>query len=142
MRVQIPFPKCKSCYNDSPKSFHKSCRLGGNDPLEINPSTNMVYCPTCAEEWDIFTTTYYCSCGSVFFAKDVADEVEYIIMLSAYVAEEIKIAQISKRRRQELSSSSFSDFTLNTLKKIGVSFGYVAGIVENVIKIVKALFTL
>ena len=100
----------------------------------------MVFCPDCGKEWVIYDSTYYCTCGNVFYAQDVVREVEYIIQLSSYVVEEMKSAQLSRKRREEMSKSSFSNFALNILNKLGIGLGYAASIIDNIVKIIKTLF--
>lgn len=139
MKVQVSFPKCRVCRNEAPKSFHKDCPNGGGVPLEIDPQSKIIYCSKCGNNWRIYDSTYYCSCGSIFTAKQVSDEVEYVIKLSKLVADEIRYMRVLENQRKYLVEDSLSNFTINFLNKMGVAFGYVSGILENIVKTVKSL---
>lgn len=134
MYIQLPFPLCPKCHNKTMDSFHKNC--GGK--LQINPSINEVYCPKCNKKWNIWDSNYYCSCGNVFTAKDIYNELKNILELCQLCADELNMQSMAKRKRVELVYSAKRSY----VEKFVKSVGYVAGVLfQNIVRIIMDFLT-
>ncbi|MBQ2633256.1 MAG: hypothetical protein IJF88_01585, partial [Oscillospiraceae bacterium] len=77
MYIPMPFPRCPQCGKIGSSGFHRYC--GGE--LEIDPETEMVYCPKCGKKWALRDSRYYCSCGNVFEASEVVEAIEEMLII-------------------------------------------------------------
>lgn len=143
MRVNISFPKCRICGNETMKSFHKDCPKGGNTPLEVDVDSEIVYCNSCGIHWKIFDSTYYCSrCNNVVDAKDILDDVKYTIDLAKLVIKQIQYNNITNKKIKIVSDRSFFEYVTDFLSRLGVISGYASGLVTQVITLIKKFLQL
>ena len=75
MYIPMPFPKCKKCGKSSTQGYHRGC--GGK--LEFAPEKETIRCPKCAKQWNIWDTTYFCSCGNEFHSKEIEDSIVQLL---------------------------------------------------------------
>lgn len=119
MLIPLPFPTCKHCGESAPKSYHRNC--GGRMMVEVD--TDEVYCSGCDKHWNIWESSYYCSCGGTFQAEEVADALKEVLVFCQVCAEEIRLQDEARERRREKSTASLKKFMLNLFDKIGHFFG-------------------
>lgn len=134
MYVSLPFPKCPQCNKASKQGYHHNC--GGC--LEIDPQSKKVYCPTCRESWDIWESSYYCSCGNQFTSEDISESVYEMLELCKICMIEIQKKQQAESRRKRLCEDSVRVFINSFFNKLGYAIGVA---IESIIQtIVKLLF--
>ena len=129
MKIPLPFPECKKCGNDSKNSFHKNC--GGS--LSIETTSDEVYCSKCKKSWNIWKSTYYCSCGNVFESNDVRDTLIEVLAFCRVCAEEIILQKEAEKQRIITSEKSLRVFLGSFLEKLGYSFGVAVGTIIDII---------
>lgn len=134
MYVPLPFPKCPKCNKASKQGYHHNC--GGN--LEIDPQNSIVHCPLCNRSWNIWDSSYHCSCGNRFTSSDIVASVKEVLMLCDICMIEIQKKQQAEFRRKKLCKESIRTIINSALTKLG----YVTGVaVESIIQtIIKWLF--
>ncbi len=120
MWLSVGFPTCPSCENNNNRCYHKDCPKGAKEPMQINPDTSVVQCPSCSYEWHIKDSRYYCSCGHVFSADDVIEEVDAIIINAKLIAKELRRAASTRER---ISSMTTRDIEIKAESTIKKSFG-------------------
>lgn len=120
MYIPLPFPTCNQCKKNEIKSFHTKC--GGL--LEIDPNTNNVHCTKCNKNWDIWDSTYHCSCGHTFEATEVKKSVDNVIELCQLCAEELDLYQSAYWKRKQLAEDSQRTYIENFFRGLG----YISGI--------------
>lgn len=131
MYIPMPFPKCKYCGKTGSQGYHRNC--GGK--LEIDPNIEEVFCPKCGSKWDIWDTTYYCTCGSKFTSQDVYDAVKDLLLMCKMCVSEIENQQKARAKRIKLSKDSMKEFIMAIVEKIGYVAGVAVGtIVETVLR--------
>ncbi len=135
MYIPLPFPVCSQCNEKEDNSFHTEC--GGL--LEIDPSNNNVHCRKCNKNWNIWDSTYHCSCGHTFQATEVEKSVEDIIELCELCAEELDLCQEAYWKRKQLTSDSKRIYVENFFRKLG----YISGVLfEKLVDFALQLFEL
>ena len=141
MKVTMFFPRCKVCGTENKKAFHEDCPNGSYSPLKIDPDNRQVYCPCCGRNWHLSNSTYHCVyCGKVYSYDEIADELAYIVSLAQIVARRMRNEGYLVREIDDYTKKSFTDFIFRCLKSVGVTAGYIAGIIDNVLEIVKTVF--
>ena len=123
MRIPMPFPKCNTCGESHPRSYHKKC--GGR--MLVETTTDVVYCDRCGAHWDVWDSTYYCSCGSAFKAEDVRSALIEVLACCRLCAEEIAAQDIARKKRESLSETSLRAFLSKFFERIGYAFGVAVG---------------
>lgn len=119
MYIPLPFPFCSQCNKKGNESFHRNC--GGL--LEINPDNNIVRCKKCNEKWNIWKSTYYCTCGNTFKASEVKKSVEDTIELCQLCAEELELRELAYWKRKKMATESKRTF----VEKFFRGLGYISG---------------
>ena len=120
MWLSVAFPTCPSCKKNSNQCFHKNCPKSGKKPMEIDPETSRVKCPSCNSEWNIMDTNYYCSCGYIFLAKDVSVEIDAIVANARLIAQELKREAEAHQRIINMTTSAIETRAKDTIiKKFG-----------------------
>lgn len=120
MWLSVAFPTCPSCMKNSNKCYHRNCPSGGKEPMEINPDTSFVCCPSCGKSWHIKESSYYCSCNYVFSAEDVSVEVDAIVANARLIAQEMKRNAETQKR---ISSMTTTEIEIKAEKTIRKTFG-------------------
>ncbi len=120
MWLSVAFPTCPNCNKNANKCYHKNCPKGATKPMEINPDTSFVRCPSCDKTWPIKESNYYCSCDYIFTAEDVSVEIEAIVATARLIAQEIKRTSETKKRINEMTIEAIENTATTTIKK---SFG-------------------
>ncbi len=120
MWLSVAFPTCPSCRNNSHKCYHRDCSSGGKKPMEINPDTSYVRCPSCGESWHINKSNYYCTCNYVFSANEVSDEINAIVANAKLIANELKR---NAETWQRMHSITNRDIEIKTKETIKSNFG-------------------
>ena len=123
MKIPLPFPKCKSCGQTAPQSYHRHC--GGRLFVEVTNDT--VYCEKCHKSWNAWSSTYYCTCGSSFKATEVRAALMEVLACCRVCAEEIAAREAAKKKREALSEASLRSFLDSFFERIGYSFGVAIG---------------
>lgn len=123
MKIPIPFPKCNSCGEAAPKSYHRNC--GGR--MNIETTTDVVYCNKCNSHWNVWDTTYYCTCGSAFKATEVRTALIEVLACCRVCAEEIVAQQQAQKKREKFSEISLKSFLSKFFEQLGYSFGVAIG---------------
>lgn len=116
MWISVAFPTCPSCHNNSHTCFHRNCPNGAKEPMEIDPETSYVKCPSCNKSWHIKQSNYYCSCNYVFSAEDVSVEIDAIVANAKLIARELERNIASKNRIKELTDNAIETKTKNIIK--------------------------
>lgn len=119
MYIPLPFPVCSQCKKKKNESYHTKC--GGL--LEIDPDNNNVHCKKCEKDWDIWDSTYHCSCGHTFKASEVKKSVEDVIELCHMCAEELDLLQSAYWKRKQLACDSRKKYIENFFNKLGYASG-------------------
>ena len=141
MKVTMFFPRCKICGVENKKAFHENCPNGSYLPLKIDPTNKQVYCPCCGRDWHLSQSTYHCIyCGKIYNYSEIADELDYIVDLAEILARRMKNEGYLSREIDDYTKKSFSDFLFQCLIKAGKTAGYISGIVDTVLEIVKMFF--
>lgn len=139
MNIPLPFPYCNKCKQKYPQSYH-----GDNDCdglLEINPSTEEVYCTKCGHHWNIWNSHYRCRCGNTFHATEVKEAVDELIEDCQLCAEELMIIERARSLRIQLANQSADSFISGLLNKLGFSIGRIAGYtITKIFEYIKSLF--
>ena len=120
MWLSVAFPTCPRCNNNANKCYHKGCPKGAKHPMEIDPDTAFVRCPTCDKKWGIKESNYFCSCGYSFSANEVSDEINAIIYNAKIIANELKRTAMTINRIHILTENEIETKAKNTIiKKFG-----------------------
>lgn len=117
MWLSVAFPTCPSCTKNANKCYHKNCPKGAKHPMEINPDTSFVRCPSCNKEWYIMDSNYYCSCGHAFTANDVSIEVNAIVANARLIAQEMRRNAATRSRINNLTNNDIETRTESTIRK-------------------------
>ena len=132
MYLPLPFPPCPRCKKESNQGYHRNC--GGK--LEVDPINEMVVCLKCNEHWNIWDSTYYCSCGHKFTAVSIASEVKTILLLCKVCMDEIERQQQAQKKLHKLSKASMRNFLCGFFESLGFVVGSVIGTaIETVTKL-------
>lgn len=131
MYIPMPFPKCKKCGKSSTQGYHRGC--GGK--LEFDPEKENIRCPKCAKQWNIWDTTYFCSCGNEFHSKEIEDSIVQLLYACKICVQEIENQQKAQKQRIDLRESSLRSFLTSFFEKLGFYIGEATGtIIEAVIR--------
>lgn len=125
MKIPMPFPKCKSCGESSPKSFHSYNNCGGR--MLIETDNDEVYCQKCPMHWNVWDSEYHCTCGSVFKAYEVRRTLVEVLASCKACADEMRMQNKYKGARDDLTSVSIRAFITKMFEQIGYSFGVSIG---------------
>lgn len=118
MWLSVAFPTCPSCRNNSNKCYHKTCPQGGKIPMEINPDTAHVRCPSCGKSWHIKESNYYCNtCNYRFSAEDVRIEIDAIVANAKLIAQEMKRIANTRERINTMTYHDIENIAKSTIKK-------------------------
>lgn len=117
MWLSVAFPTCPKCNNNSHKCYHRNCPNGAKKPMEIDPDTSFVHCPSCDSKWEIKDSNYFCSCGYTFTATEVSDEINAIIYNAKIIANELRRTAHTISRINTLTDREIEIKTENTIKK-------------------------
>ena len=128
MKIPLPFPKCDKCGRSWKQCVHTDCQ----GLLEINPSNYEVYCLKCHSHWNLWDSTYQCSCGVSFQAVEVKNAIMTMLEISALAIEEFEKREYAIKTRNDIATSSFKAFLNSFMGKLGQLAGLV---VETVIRI-------
>ena len=120
MWLSVAFPRCPHCGDNANQCYHKDCPKGGKLPMEINSDNAYVRCPSCEREWPIKQSDYYCSCGYVFSADDVSDELNAIIINAKLIANDLKRKIETKNRIERITDTVIANTASDVIKS---SFG-------------------
>lgn len=132
MYVPMPFPKCFKCGNSGSQGYHRNC--GG--ALEIDPLKEIVYCPKCSENWKIWDTTYYCTCGNEYTSNDIYDTTKELLAMCNFCLKEIEAQQKAKNLQKRLSKNSIRSFLVDIFERLGYLTGIAIGtIIDTVTKL-------
>lgn len=123
MKIPMPFPKCKSCGESSPRSYHRNCA----GRLHIETTTDVVYCEKCNANWWVWDSTYFCTCGSSFSASEVHSTLLEVLACCKVCAEEIAAQNSARKKRDEISEISLRAFLSKFFEQIGYAFGVAIG---------------
>ena len=118
MRMPLPFPECPSCHSSAKQCVHSDC----NGKLEIDPSTESVYCQNtyCSNrKWNIWSTTYKCSCGHEFTAKEIKYALNDMLEACRSLVSELERRDFDRERRKGLGKSSFKEFLFSFMRSLG-----------------------
>lgn len=128
MKIPMPFPKCPNCNTGSKQSTHEDC----NGLLEIEPYSQKVYCKECFSSWNLWDSEYHCTCGHIFYPKEIESTVTSMLDICKIAVEELYNREISIKQREDIYKSSFREFLCSFMGKMG----NLAGIaVETLIRI-------
>lgn len=134
MKIPMPFPRCNNCGEQSKQAIHRNC----DGKLYISPYSNIVHCSKCGHEWNVWDSTYYCSCGHVFQSKDIKQSLVDLLEACKQCADELEKQQRLRNHRMELSEASLKSFFGAILEKFGYQLGIATGVVlEFLMKIFK-----
>lgn len=134
MRIPMPFPQCTECGEQSKQAIHRNC--GGK--LYIYPYSNIVQCSKCDHIWNIWDSTYYCSCGHVFQSKDIKQSLVNLLEACKQCANELEKQQRLHDYRMKISEASLKAFFVAILEKFGYQLGIATGVaIEFLIKLFK-----
>lgn len=117
MWLSVAFPTCPKCRNNSNECFHRNCPQGAQKPMEINPDTAYVRCPSCEKEWPISSSNYFCTCNYVFSANDVSIEIDAIVANAKLIAAEMRREYATRCRIESLTEHDIASTTEATVKK-------------------------
>lgn len=117
MWLDVAFPRCPSCGKNANQCYHRDCPSGGRKPMEINSDSAYVKCPSCTTSWHIRESSYYCSCGYVFSASEVSDELDAIIANAKLIANELKRSMNTRNRINNITDQVIADLAADTIKK-------------------------
>lgn len=123
MKIPMPFPKCKSCGESSPRSYHRNC----SGRMLIETTTDVVYCEKCEKCWGIWDSTYYCTCGSSFTAEEIHSTLLEVLACCKICAEEIAAQDSARSKREKISEISLRAFLSKFFEQIGYAFGVAIG---------------
>ncbi len=129
MKILLPFPRCEKCYKFSKYSYHRGC--GG--VLEIETTSDEVYCRKCKKHWGIWDSNYYCSCGNCFEATEIRKSLTEVLVCCRICAEELAAQETAKRQRLESSQQSLRAFFSSFFEKLGYSFGVITGTIIEIV---------
>lgn len=132
--VQFPFPECPSCGTSWAVSRHRDCRRRGS--MEIQPDSRLVRCDSCAEEWAVWNTSFYCACGWRFNTSDVNQAIEQIIYSARLLAQLIEQHNDEVARIRRQGRDSFHSW-LNSIARgiggaVGAAMGHVIGAIVRI----------
>jgi hypothetical protein len=129
--IEFPFPECPACACCWKTSFHRGCAAGGGDGIEVDPDRSFVRCSACATTWDVWDTSFFCSCGRRFEAAEVEAALHEIIRVAKLLADVLarQAADMLEIRRAGASSfrSWLARFTEGVASTMGVLAGRVVG---------------
>lgn len=117
MWLSVAFPTCPSCMKNSNKCYHRNCPEGAKEPMEIDPESSFVHCPSCDKSWNIKESSYYCSCGYVFSADDVSIELDAIVANARLIVQEMKRAAETQKRINDMTTADIEVKAEQTIKK-------------------------
>ena len=129
MYIPLPFPKCPKCNKMSEQGYHHNC--GGE--LQIDPKTEMVFCPKCRKEWEIWNSSYICSCGHTFTSSDVVETLKDLLLACNICVAELQRQQEAKRDREAITKASLRSFFENFFGKMGYFTGIAVGTIINAV---------
>ena len=133
MYIPLPFPECSTCHCNNNNSYHKDC----SGLLEIDPYSEIVHCTSCDEKWNVWDSTYHCTCGHVFEAHEIKGAVDDILEMCKLCAEELDLMQTAYWKRQQLTTESKRTF----IEIFFRGLGYVAGVLfQKLVDIALKLF--
>ena len=137
MKLPLPFPYCPKCEKQHSISYHKDC--GG--ALEIDPETEIVYCPKCGKNWDSWDSEYHCRCGNTFEANEVKKSVNELIEDCRECAELLELETRAYWKRKRITEESKRGFISDFIKGLGYSLGKAAGyVIEKIVEFVVSIF--
>ncbi len=132
MYVPMPFPRCSKCGRDGNQGYHRNC--GG--ALEIDPLQEIVYCPKCRAHWEIWDTTYYCTCGNEYTSHDISDTTKELLVMCNLCMKEIEAQQKAKNLQKTLSKNSIRAFLIDIIERLGYIAGIAVGtVIDTVMKL-------
>ena len=117
MWLSVAFPTCPKCQNNSNECYHRNCPQGAQNPMEINPETSYVKCPSCKKEWPIKASNYFCSCNYVFSAKEVSIEIDAIVANAKLIVAEMRRQDATLSRIARLTDHDIAVKAEATVKK-------------------------
>ena len=131
MKIPMPFPYCPKCKKKSLESYHH--KPGCNGLMYIDPDTEMVSCSKCSDEWLIWKSTYHCSCGHIFKASEVKEEVNSLIQDCKYAAAMILLDQKAYWKRKQMTQESKTKFFTGLFEGLGYTIGKNIGYITHYI---------
>lgn len=103
--------------------------------MSLTPEKETIRCPKCAKQWNIWDTTYFCSCGNEFHSKEIEDSIVQLLYACKICVQEIENQQKAKRQRVDLRESSLRSFLTSFFEKLGFYIGEATGtVIEAVIR--------
>ena len=99
--IKMVLPLCRQCGRQSTYLYHDGCPVGGSSPLQINPSSESVYCPDCGQRWAIYKNCYRCECGGKTSTDDILYGSRQIMRQSRQLDQEERIRLAKYVERQE-----------------------------------------
>ena len=91
--------------------------------MMIEIDTDEVYCSECKKHWNVWESTYYCSCGQTFQAKEVVDALRDVLVFCQVCAEEIERQNAAREIRGTTAKTSFTKFILGIFDEMGYLLG-------------------
>lgn len=114
---------------------HKGIIGAVGENLSLTPEKETIRCPKCAKQWNIWDTTYFCSCGNEFHSKEIEDSIVQLLYACKICVQEIENQQKAKRQRVDLRESSLRSFLTSFFEKLGFYIGEATGtVIEAVIR--------
>lgn len=123
--IQFPFPECPQCHKFWVASRHSGC--GTEATVELDPDRRVIRCQDCSTSWQVWETTFRCSCGNKFTSADVEDAIKKIIEAAG------ALAQALAQQREEIlairraGKSSFDSWLSTLAKGLGHTLGGAVG---------------
>lgn len=123
--VSFAFPRCSSCGREWATSRHRGCYRDGE--LKVDPDQKVVLCAGCSENWNVFQTQFYCTCGHIFSASDVRDVLNETIRAAQLLARVIEENQRVLGEIRSQSRSSFRSWLNGFAQGLGGALGTIMG---------------
>jgi hypothetical protein len=123
--VPLPFPSCPNCHRSWVQSFHRDCDSGRE--LVVEPSTRRARCEGCGLEWAVLETTFHCSCGRVFPARDVETALSTAELLRLRLVEQLRSMDAAEHSIRQSGRHSLSQWLYDVAHSLGYAAGTIVG---------------
>lgn len=127
--IQFPFPQCPKCGQFWVSSRHSGCATGSS--VELDPDARRIRCPGCSASWQVWETTFHCSCGNTFTSDQVDEAIRKIIASASALARAIEQQREEIRAIRRSGRSSFDAWLSAFARGLGSALGGAFGSIAN-----------
>ncbi|WP_217165825.1 hypothetical protein [Streptomyces sp. AC512_CC834] len=99
----------------------------GGGGLEVDPDRSRVRCTGCRRTWRVWETSFHCSCGRRFEAKEVEEAVRELIRVASLLARVLAQQAQDLAEIRRAGEASFRAWAGRLAAAVAGSLGAVAG---------------